>query len=322
MAGDACAGCGATRSRILFEAADSDTGTERFSLLRCEECDLVRTAPALTPAELGRYYSDAYYGTPGRKFMPLAEHGVGYATRLRARRLARRLRRHDPAATRVLDIGCGRGLLLKCLAGDGYRCFGTEIGECRVAPHSGVRVWIGGVEALDPRKASFELVSICHVLEHMENPRMVLEACSRVLKPGGVLAIDVPNFSSWQASLFREYWLHLDLPRHRFHFTRTCLERLLADCGFETTTVSTSSWVQNPYGFLQSALNAIFRNRPPNLLYQLIKQGRASGRLPGGLRITAELLAAVVLAPAGLLENVIATMCGRGATLSVVAVRR
>ena len=322
MVNGSCPGCGDGSNRTLFDAADFDTGTQRFSLLRCERCGLVRTAPSLTPAELERYYSGAYYGTAERKFLSLAEKCMEYATRLRASRLARCLPAHDPTATRVLDIGCGRGLLLKCFAGSGYRCFGTEIGAFESTRHPGIHVWIGGVEALNVQNSAFDLVSICHVLEHMENPRAVLEVCRRILKPGGVLAVDVPNFSSWQSSLFREFWFHLDVPRHRFHFTRSCLERLLADCGFETTTVSTSSWIQNPFGFLQSALNAIFGHRPPNLLYQLIKQRQALEGPVSVVRIAAELLVAVVLAPAALLENVIATMCGRGATLSVVASRR
>jgi hypothetical protein len=120
--------------------------------------------------------------------------------------------------------------------------------------------------------AFFDAVSIWHVLEHTQNPSKVLREISRVLKPGGVLALAVPNFGSTQARLFGKNWFHLDLPRHLFHFTEPMLTKMLRDTGLEPVRVSTHSIHQNLYGFIQSLLNGLFP-RTPNKLFNFLKGG-------------------------------------------------
>jgi hypothetical protein len=147
----------------------------------------------------------------------------------------------------------------------------------------------------------------------------VLEEARRILRPGGDVVIAVPNFSSWQARWSGPAWFHLDPPRHLYHFPVAALRTLLDSCGFARRSEHHFSLRQNPFGWVQSALNRSPRWRR-NALYDLLqRRGDRDGTTPGP-REKAELLAAFVAGmPAGLALEVLATALRRGGTVHIVA---
>ena len=232
----------------------------------------------------------------------------------------------------MLDIGCGRGHLLTAMARRGWECYGTELsafpGDERPQPPGAGRVTIlrGAVEDLPLEDAFFDVVSIWHVLEHVRNPSTTLRTIARILKPGGVLALAVPNYSSLQRILFGRHWFHLDCPRHLYHFRKRLLLTWLDENGLTVATVGTFSAEQNLFGFVQSALNVCFGRRRPNAFYHLLRRSHAgpgtaaptSRRLLGLLGYAA--IAAAVF-PLAVIEAVAAAVTGTGATLVVYARR-
>ena len=88
---------------------------------------------------------------------------------------------------------------------------------------------------------SFDAVVMSHSLEHVSEPRADLARVRRLLRPGGLLLISVPNFASWQREMFGSEWFALDLPRHRTHFTPRSLAHALRGEGFELVSVRTTS---------------------------------------------------------------------------------
>jgi SAM-dependent methyltransferase len=93
--------------------------------------------------------------------------------------------------------------------------------------------------ALEP--AAYDAAVFQHSLEHTVEPLADLERIRAALRPGGLVAITVPNFGNWQPRRLRSRWYHLDVPRHRTHFTRPGLEALLRRAGLELTEVRTST---------------------------------------------------------------------------------
>jgi SAM-dependent methyltransferase len=233
-------------------------------------------------------------------------------SRLSRVRLAARLM---PPAARVLDIGCGRGLYLKMLQDRGYEVRGTELSLPGADP--GVPIDLGDVTPDRYPAASFDLISMWHVLEHLPSPDVTLEACARALRPGGVLLIAVPNFGSVQARFGGEHWLHLDLPRHRFQFTRSTLERLLTSRGFDIERVRTGQWEMDPFGLVQTILNRLGLRH--NAMFDTLRNGEAIKRdLPMLWRA-----AMLVIFPIGMALAVplslLFRLLGRAGTLIVVA---
>lgn len=272
----ACPGCGAAGGEPVIEAGDAlGFGPGRYTLVRCSGCELayVRTRP--TEGAMARFYPEGYEpyapkedeaeGAPPRALAKaLLRVDLGYppqppslATRLLAalarRRLsARQRQRWLPFVPggRLLDVGCGAGRYLVQMRGLGWNVEGLDASDPAaraVRERTGIHVHVGTLPHPALAAASFDAVTLWASLEHVHQPRTTLEAAGRLLKPGGVLALSVPNLASWSFATFGAGWYGLDLPRHLTHFTPTTLADLARRAGFgeaQVTQVGRAGWIR------------------------------------------------------------------------------
>jgi 2-polyprenyl-3-methyl-5-hydroxy-6-metoxy-1,4-benzoquinol methylase len=284
----------------------------------CAGCGLGRLHPLPGPDVLRRFYPDEYYGEPGSKFRPGIERLVRWVGSRHIGFLSRSL----PTGARVLDVGCGRGVILGALADRGFEVHGVEISaeavrgaDSRAKIRIASRLADAGFDA-----DSFDEVVVWHVLEHLPDPRGTLVEVRRILRPGGRLIVAVPNFASLQARWSGAAWFHLDLPRHLFHFPVSALRELLCATGFEVESEHHFSLRQNPFGWIQSALNRCPR-LPRNGLYALLHR-HTPGCLPFDGRTRRRLwLALLLLAPPALAASALEACVRSGATIHLVARR-
>ena len=309
----------AADASTLFAARDYVTG-EPFSVVRCGRCGLAVTAPRPATDSLARYYPAAYYGETGQRRFPAPVEwlqGLLYSVRAAA---VERLAGGRPG--RVLDVGCGRGRLLQAFRRRGWEVHGTELGEdaARHPRALGIPVHVGPLESAPWPDASFDAVTMWHVLEHWPDPAEPLSHAARVLRPGGALLVGVPNFASPEARAARAGWFHLDVPRHLVHLGPADLERLLDEHGLHVHHWSHAAPEYDLFSLVQSAENAL--GLPQNLLYGLLRA--RSARLASGS--TASALAALALAvPLGLVAlplTLVLGALGRGSSVSALAVKR
>jgi SAM-dependent methyltransferase len=309
-----CRLCGGTELAFVFAQQ------EGFALSECAACGLVATTPELPASELGRWYAPAYYGERNRRFNPLFEWLIRLFRARRARAIEKFVR-----SGRILDVGCGRGLLPALLRKRGWEAHGTEI-SVTAAAHArqlGIPVFVGDLTASPYPPESFDVAVFWHVLEHMADPRAALRKAHEILRPGALLAVAVPNFESLQARATGPSWFHLDVPRHYFHFRLRVLRRLLESEGFSILRVSHFSFEQNPYGWIQSLYNrAGFRH---NLLYEILKHESArSGGHPvrtHPVQTLLTLLTLPVVAPLSLVLFLLEVLLRRGGTVEIYARR-
>src|SRR5512137_577465 len=218
---------------ILFPARDYVTG-DRFEIRRCQACGLALTWPPPPPAEMGRYYPDAYYGDAGEKRFVGPVEGLQRALYGSRASLVEKASGGRPG--RVLDVGCGRGFLLDAFRRRGWTVEGTEMSAASSA-HArevlGIPVHVGPLESLDLPAGSFDAATLWHVLEHVTSPASLLAAIRKILRPGGTLLVSVPNFGSPEARAAGAGWFHLDVPRHLVHFTPQTLDAALREAGFD-----------------------------------------------------------------------------------------
>jgi 2-polyprenyl-3-methyl-5-hydroxy-6-metoxy-1,4-benzoquinol methylase len=145
--------------------------------------------------------------------------------------------RHLPRSgvgKKVLDVGFGGGGFLYRAKQAGWTAFGVDPDPVSVekATSRGLTVRQGSVEAYADMAGQFDVVTISHVIEHVHDPLDVLRGAYGLLKPGGTLWIDTPNFDSNGHKAYKSDWLHLDPPRHLVLFTWGSLIAIVEKAGF------------------------------------------------------------------------------------------
>ncbi len=307
----------------LFPAQDYITG-DRFVIARCGACGFTVTTPQPRPEAMGRYYPAGYYGSAGGKRFPKVMERLQDALYGHRAETVQKLNRGRPG--RVLDVGCGRGLLLEQFRRRGWEGQGTELSEQAAAyPRDVLKlpVRIGTLDNLEFPAGHFDAVVMWHVLEHVSDPRVALAAVARVLKPGGIFMVGVPNFGGLEARSCRDKWFHLDAPRHLTHFTWSALREGLAAAGLHERQASGFAPEYDCFSFVQSLLSRAGLRH--NLLYNVLRGRGAkvlSANEAGRLQIALTLLLA---APLGMLSVPATLLLGlfrQGATMTVWAEKK
>lgn len=310
-----CIVCGETRARTAYRVE----GVEA-PIVVCAGCGLGLYHPMPDYDEIASFYPADYYGEPGKKFRPFIESLV----RVVGQRHVAFLSRNLSKGARVLDIGCGRGVLLGRLMDMGFEAHGVELNEdaARGAdPRAEIRFATHLRDAAYPEDF-FDEIILWHVLEHLPDPRGTLEECRRIMKPGGKIIVSLPNFGSLQSRVSGAAWFHLDPPRHLFHFPAKALARLLERCDFACESVHHFSLRQNPFGWIQSALNR-FSGLPRNALYTYLYQADPSSRPELGHLTRLGMWAFfVVSSPFALAFSILMAAVRDGATVHIVAHRK
>jgi SAM-dependent methyltransferase len=255
-----CPICGGPLPEPAIRAPDRLHGTGGIhAVSRCRGCEAGLTLPRVGDEQLADFYPEGYgpYDESMRPIERLASRSIrafqGW-TALHSEPLVR-LRDRPPA--RGLDVGCGRGDLAAALKARGWEMSGVEpsASASAHAAKRGIEVHRGTLSNVTLDAASYDAVILRHSLEHTTDPVAALRQVGSALSPGGLVLISVPNFASWQARHFGGCWYHLDLPRHRVHFTPKALARALYEARLQPLSFHTST---SPVGFPASVQYQLF----------------------------------------------------------------
>jgi 2-polyprenyl-3-methyl-5-hydroxy-6-metoxy-1,4-benzoquinol methylase len=306
------------KAQPLFAATDSVSG-EQFEVVRCTACALARTDPQPSSDELDRYYPSGYHRATKRYRLGL-DRGLWLLHRARIRRIERL----TGGPGQVLDVGCGPGRFLDHMRRRGWETRGTErsADAARQARDVlGLDVRAQELEEVVAEGISYDAVVLWHVAEHVHDPATTLRHIARLLRPGGVLLVAVPNFGSPEAKIGKAGWFHLDVPRHLFHFTPVTLMNLLSDAGLELREGVHIAPEYDIFSFLQTVQNCV--GLPPNLLYDVLRrrESRLAHLRVRSLLSVLAMASAVPLTLVGLVWAPLAAALGGSATITVYAQR-
>ena len=254
--GPHCPICTARLPEPTIEAPDRLHGTGgTYHVARCDVCGAGVTLPRVGDEQLAAFYPDEY--GPYSERMSAVERFASRFIRAfqgwSALRAAPLSALRGRSAGRGLDVGCGRGDLAATLIGHGWTMSGVEPSPsaCAAAAARGVDARCGTLTTVALEADSYDAVVFRHSLEHTNDSVNALRVVRATLRSGGLVLITVPNFGCRQARRFRGFWFHLDLPRHRCHFTAAALERALRAAELEVVSISTSSSTAGLPGSLQ-----------------------------------------------------------------------
>jgi SAM-dependent methyltransferase len=263
------------------------------------------TSPWPTDERLAAAYAPWYRPSDGRFS------GVGdkMLRRTRSTLASRLLRRLPPGP--VLDVGAGDGTLVEAFVRRGREAVGVDPYASKNHPH--VRA-----AELEEITGDWSAVIFWHSLEHLRQPVRALRHAAKLVPPGGVLVVAVPNAASLQARSFGDRWLHLDLPRHLVHISPPALLSTLEALGFRAERVSYLRGGQVVFGWLHGLVGKL-PGRPD--LYDAIRRDEARSAAQSQARRLYAFATAAAALPVALAAAAVEVMTRSGGTIYVEARR-
>ena len=261
MAIENCPLCDDSRNALVYRViVPSGNHAGVFELRRCQSCDIVFVSPRLSDDELSKLYDEDFYFSTGWSYETLASSVIEFIQSRRRHRVERHV---QPG--RLLDIGSGDGRFAHHMAHHGWDATGIDFSpaaqEFAHRFRSSARFLQGSLEDYHFPARSLDLVTLWQVLEHIGEPRPLLQRCYNLLEPGGMFVASVPNIDGWSSRLTRERWWGLDVPRHLVHYSPSTLRCSLEQAGFRVIHIRHHSLQYDPYALLHSSLDWAFSRR-------------------------------------------------------------
>lgn len=211
--------------KVYIKVKDHSVSKETFELVYNDTLDLLETFPQPDSQQLPSYYNSADYIShtdAKRNLFEKAYHFVKGIALNRKLKLINSVSQHGKS---LLDVGCGTGDFLYVASKSGWKISGVEPNKrARTVANSKTNNAILDVDQLSKwDDGSFDVITLWHVLEHLPNVEEHFEMFKRLLKPTGTLIIAVPNYKSYDAAYYKEFWAAYDVPRHLWHFSQKSL---------------------------------------------------------------------------------------------------
>jgi 2-polyprenyl-3-methyl-5-hydroxy-6-metoxy-1,4-benzoquinol methylase len=215
-----------------LKCKDYTVSGENYELMFNKDYEMLVTIPV--PENLSSYYKSEDYisHTDSKKtVIDKIYQTVKNITLKRKLRLINECLLHQNSISRpeknILDIGAGTGDFLKVCKVNLWNVYGIEPDmEARnIAAKKGVLLHKDVSHFTDKK---FEIITLWHVLEHVENLEEYISTLEKLLSKNGTLIIAVPNYKSYDAKYYSKFWAAFDVPRHLWHFSETSISKLFA----------------------------------------------------------------------------------------------
>jgi 2-polyprenyl-3-methyl-5-hydroxy-6-metoxy-1,4-benzoquinol methylase len=226
-------------SAHMFSSTDVNRGTtaEVFDYYQCSACGLIFMDPI--PSDMSPFYTGGYDTIPDNFSQLKKLANVAKKDRYRIESILK-----YKQGGRLLEIGPWMGVF-SCIAKEaGFAVTAIEMNQQCVNFLKDV-VGVEAVQSCDPAATldtlneKFDVIALWHSLEHLPDPWRVVQKATQRLAPGGILYIAVPNVESYDFTVLREKWLHLDTPRHLYFYPAHSLEALCIASGLKTLELTT-----------------------------------------------------------------------------------
>jgi len=196
----------------------------KFSILIDEETELLVTSPQPSQKEIGKYYESDEYNSHSSESKTLFDKVYEFVKTINIKSkysIIEKKYKYNSNSS-ILDIGCGAGDFLNFCKNKGWEVDGVEpTNKAREISESKLGIKISKNSSLDNfQDNSYDVVTMWHVLEHRFDIMETIAHLKRIVKPDGLIVIALPNYKSFDAEYYKQYWAAYDVPRHLFHFSR------------------------------------------------------------------------------------------------------
>ena len=217
-------------NKTYLTVQDHSVSGEEFKLLFDSHLDLLQTSPQPSLEKLPEYYKSEDYishTNTKRNVFEMAYHVVRKIALKRKLRLINSLAANERT---LLDIGCGTGDFLELAKQNHWIVSGIEPNEnARIISNRKVNNRVFETEQLLKFEShSFDVITLWHVLEHLPKLEEHISIFKKLLKPKGTIVVAVPNYKSYDAVYYKNFWAAYDVPRHLWHFSKKSIKLLFS----------------------------------------------------------------------------------------------
>ena len=213
---------------------DHTVSGENFELVYDEEKDMLVTFPKPEKDQLPSYYQSEDYISHTDSSKSFVDKVYQVVKKYMLQRKLKWIEKKLPAKGRILDFGAGTGDFLLEAKRSGWKVNGVEPNEQarKLALEKGIKL---SETSGNFKSDKFDVITLWHVLEHVYDLKSQIIELEHLLKKGGLLIIAVPNYKSYDAKYYKEFWAAYDVPRHLWHFSRNSFKHLTEGSEFFQT---------------------------------------------------------------------------------------
>lgn len=214
---------------------DYSVSKQEFELVYDPELELFKTQPI--PENLSEYYESENYISHTDSKKTFFDKIYQFVKNINLKNKTAIISKYKQGKINLLDIGAGTGDFINfCKKTKNWNVIGIE-------PNAKARI-LGnnkGVKIVEnynklPQQ-SFNVITLWHVLEHIPDLENEIKTIHSLLEENGILIIAVPNYKSWDAQHYKNFWAAYDVPRHLWHFSKTSIEKIFTPKGFEVLEI-------------------------------------------------------------------------------------
>jgi 2-polyprenyl-3-methyl-5-hydroxy-6-metoxy-1,4-benzoquinol methylase len=235
---NSCPVCENDNFKTFLKGKDHFLSGEEFTIVECSDCGFRFTNPRPDAQDIARYYDSPDYIAHDAGKHDLIQSIYKIVRKITIRNKCSIVKIYSNGKA-IMDIGCGTGEFLNSCQKNNYQTTGIEPNEKAgkfAAENFGLTIFDES-KLDDFSPATFDVVTMWHVLEHVHKLKERMEQINRLLKPDGTLIIAVPNSDSFDAGKYKDFWAAYDLPRHLYHFTQESIKKLAKRNNFYVKTI-------------------------------------------------------------------------------------
>lgn len=227
-----CPVCKFTNNKFLFQSCDKHGRhviniKDTFSVNRCLNCECIFLSRITIDDDYyKKYYANDYYETQVKHKNTLTDCFIGMLESHSINQKHKNILKYAESRNRklkILDIGCGDGGFLNRLDEKKFEKYGIEIHKAGIelSRKKGLTIYDQDIMKIDFGHKQFDVITLLHVLEHLEDPISIFKKIHSILENDGILLFSTPNTTSLGFQFGQQNWFHLDSPRHLILFNNT-----------------------------------------------------------------------------------------------------
>lgn len=254
-----CPVCGSAGISEVFKVKDNTVSQEYFEIYHCRNCQVRFTQNPPSETSIGAYYKSEEYishtdtskGLINRLYRFVRNFSLNQKKKLVEKETG--LKKGN-----LLDVGSGTGHFTSAMKKADWKVTGLEPDEGArdlASKEHSIELLPSG-ELFNLSEKRFNAITLWHVLEHVHDVKKYMQTFKNLLADTGRLFIAVPNYTSYDAEKYKEYWAAYDVPRHLYHFTPQTMQWLMKECGLKIVDVK-PMWFDS---FYVSLLSSKYKN--------------------------------------------------------------